>query len=103
MNTFGPIPGMPGYEINALGQVRGRSGRILKHDPDGRVQINTPRGPRRFYIGELAPVCKVLELDEANDQHHGREDLQLRIEHLERVIREYEAAHGCFDPFGGDV
>lgn len=35
MNTFQAIPGMPGYEVNGLGQVRGRSGKILKHDPDG--------------------------------------------------------------------
>lgn len=103
MNDFQAIPGMPGYEVNGLGQVRGRSGKILKHDPDGRVQINTPRGPRRFYIGELAPVCKILELDEAEDLRHGSEDLQRRIDHLERVVMEYEAAHGCFDPFGGDA
>lgn len=103
MNTFQAIPGMPGYEVNGLGKVRGRSGRILKHDPDGRVQINTPRGPRRFYIGELAPVCKVLEFDEVEDQNRGHEDLQRRIDHLERVVMEYEATHGCFDPFGGDA
>lgn len=105
MNTFQAIPGMPGYEVNGLGQVRGRSGRILKHDPDGRVQINTPRGPRRFYIGELAPVCKVLTLDpvESEAQDDQAAVLQRRIDHLERVIIEYEATHGSFDPFGGDA
>lgn len=103
MNTFGPIPGMPGYEINALGQVRGRSGKILKHDPDGRVQINTPRGPRRFYIGELAPVCKTLELDPAEPEDDDRAALQRRVDHLEQVVMEYEAALGSFDPFGGEV
>ena len=101
MNTFQPIPGMPGYEVNGLGQVRGRSGKILKHDPDGRVQINTPRGPRRFYIGELAPVCKVLTVE--SDTQDGQDALQRRIDHLERVIMEYEATHGSFDPFGGDA
>lgn len=104
MNTFQPIPGMPGYEVNGLGQVRGRSGKILKHDPDGRVQITTPRGPRRFYIGELAPVCKILALDPVeSDAQDGQDALQRRIDHLERVIREYEATHGSFDPFGGEA
>ena len=102
MSTFQPIPGMPGYEVNGFGQVRGRSGKILKHDPDGRVQINTPRGPRRFYIGELAPVCKatVAAQDKA-DTSDGLASLQRHIDHLERVIMEYEATLGSFDPFGG--
>ncbi len=104
MNTFQPIPGMPGYEINALGQVRGRSGRILKHDPDGRVQINTPRGPRRFYVGELAPVYKTTVATQAKaDTQDDQSVLQRRIDHLERVIMEYEATHGSFDPFGGEA
>jgi hypothetical protein len=102
MNTFQPIPGMPGYEINALGQVRGRSGKILKHDLDGRVQINTLRGPRRFYIGELAPVCKILELDPVESEDDDRAALQRRVDHLEQVVMEYEATLGSFDPFGGE-
>lgn len=98
MNTFQPIPGMPGYEINALGQVRGRIGRILKHDPDGRVQINTPRGPRRFYVGELAPVCQTTAPEQPQDD---RADLLRKIDHLERVIAEHEAMGASFNPFGG--
>lgn len=104
MNTFQAIPGMPGYEINALGQVRGRSGKILKHDPDGRVQINTDRGPRRFYVGELAPVYKPsVAAPDQSDIQNDREALQRRIDHLERVVMEYEATHGSFDPFGGEA
>ena len=48
-------------------------------------------------------MCKVLEFDEVEDQNRGHEDLQRRIDHLERVVMEYEATHGCFDPFGGDA
>jgi hypothetical protein len=114
MHEFHPISGCPGYEINALGQVRGRSGRILRHDPDGRVQLNTPRGPRRFYVGELVPVyrepaqevdCRaalaMTEQDAAIQD--DRVDLLRRIDHLERVIAEHEAVQGCFDPFGGEA
>jgi hypothetical protein len=104
MNAFQAIPGMPGYEVNGLGQVRGRSGKILKHDSDGRVQINTPRGPRRFYIGELVPVYKTgADSPEKVDAQDEQEALQRRVDHLERVIMEYEATHGSFDPFGGEA
>lgn len=103
MTTYQPIPGAPGYEVNGLGQVRGRSGKILKHDPDGRVQLNTPRGPRRFFIGELMPVRATAEAPALEASPDDRDVLRRRIDHLERVIMEYEAAHGSFDPFGGDA
>ena len=104
MITYQPIPGAPGYEVNGLGQVRGRSGKVLKHDPDGRVQINTPRGPRRLFVGELMP--KPMPATDAPALETSPDDqdaLRRRIDHLERVIMEYEAAHGSFDPFGGDA
>lgn len=103
MNTYQPIPGAPGYEVNGLGQVRGRSGKILKHDPDGRVQINTPRGPRRFFVGELMPVRATADAPVLETSPDDQDALHRRIDHLERVIMEYEAAHGSFDPFGGDA
>lgn len=102
MNTYQPIPGAPGYEVNGLGQVRGRSGKVLKHDPDGRVQINTPRGPRRFFVGELMHVRTATDAAPAPEKNpDDRETLQRRIDHLERVIMEHEAVHASFDPFGG--
>lgn len=99
-NEFQPIQGVPGYEINGLGQVRGRSGRILRHDPDGRVQLNTPRGPRRFFVGEL--MLPVQASGPAPEQpQNDRADLLRKIDHLERVIAEHEAMGASFNPFGG--
>lgn len=100
-NEFSPIQGVPGYEINGLGQVRGRSGRILRHDPDGRVQLNTPRGPRRFYVGELMPATIAATAPEQTQD--DRADLLRTIDHLERVIAEHEAMGASFNPFGGGL
>lgn len=101
MNTYQPIPGAPGYEVNGLGQVRGRSGKILKHDPDGRVQVLTPRGPRRFFVGELMPRTAATDAPALEASPDDQDAMQRRIDHLERVIMEYEAVQGSFDPFGG--
>jgi len=54
MSDFIPIPGWPGYSIDARGRVESeRSGLVLAVDKWGRVSLRQGKKDTKAYIGEL--------------------------------------------------
>lgn len=62
MSAFLPLPGCPGYAVNRLGQVKGKSG-LLSVDAQGRVNLRDGQSKkyRKLYIGQLMDAAGLLK------------------------------------------